>query len=175
VSLEERSRLADQKNVDVFVSIHANSSPEEKARGVEIYFENQTATDEESLLTAKLENSVEKKKPEEESKQKSDVDHILSDLGHSRHMEWSSLLCQSFVESFKAVLNIKTQAIRQAPFRVLMVTMPASLIEVGFLSNAKDAAWLKTPQASPKIAQAIHTGLISYKEKLDKINSKPVD
>jgi N-acetylmuramoyl-L-alanine amidase len=175
IPLDDRSKLAEDKKVDLFLSIHANSSPDERARGTEVYFENQTPSDEESMLTAARENGLLKKKEPAEAAPKNDVDHILSDLGRSRHMEWSELYCQTLIDTLRKSLGTKGQSIRQAPFRVLGVPMPASLIELGFLTNPKDAAWLSDPKTHVKIADALYASLVAYKEKLDKLKRLPVD
>lgn len=172
LSLDARSSKAEQAKSDVFVSIHANSSEVASARGTEIYFESQVPTDEESMRTASLENNA-KSNTGAQEKGNSDVSNILSDLGHSTHMTYSSVLAQHILESMRKNLSIKTRAIRQAPFHVLSVSMPATLVETGFISNPKDAQWLKEPATQTKMAKAIYEGLIRYKEKLDKIPTTP--
>ncbi len=171
VALDDRTKKAEDSHADVFISIHANSSPATSAKGTEIYFESQNPTDEESFFLANRENNVKAGPSEEPSK--SDLKNILTDLNHSNHMTMSSVLSQNLLEALQKNLQIKTRAIRQAPFRVLGVTMPATLIELGFLSNSKEAQWLTSHATQKNIVTAIHKGLIVYKEKLDKLNAKP--
>lgn len=172
VPLDVRSQVAENEKADIFISIHANSSLVKQARGTEFYFENQNATDEESLFLANRENNIKSPKNKEGS-DANDLKNILSDLAHSNHMVLSSQLSQQLLESFQKDLNIKTRAIRQAPFHVLSVTMPATLIELGFISNPTEAHWLSQSKTQRAMARAIYNGLKTFKEKLDKIHSHP--
>jgi N-acetylmuramoyl-L-alanine amidase len=170
VVLANRPEQAIREKADVFVSIHANSSPISKARGTEFYFENQVATDEETQLLANRENNVKALKGTDTPDQKTDLENIMTDLNHNEHMMMSQQLSQLLLESFQGRLNIKTRAIRQAPFHVLSVPMPSTLIELGFVSNPEEAKWLAKPDTQKKMAKAIYSGLKRFKEKLDKVH-----
>ncbi len=197
IGLDERKILAEKSHVDVFLSIHVNSSPIATAGGTEIYFENQNPSDEESLFLANRENSSKSSLPKTSSTETaenkgsvgavdkaadkatsnldapSDLPNILNDMNRSTHMTMSSVLAQKILERFQSRLETKTRAIRQAPFRVLSVSMAASLVELGFITNRLEAAKLKDPKRQKKMADAIYQGLIAYKEKLDKIGPQP--
>jgi N-acetylmuramoyl-L-alanine amidase len=170
ILLAARPDKAVKEKADVFVSIHANSSPISKARGTEFYFENQVATDEETQLLANRENNVKALKGSGDPDEKTDLENIMTDLGHNEHMMMSQQLSQILLESFQGRLNIKTRAIRQAPFHVLSVPMPSTLIELGFVSNPEEAHWLAKPEVQKKMARAIYAGLKRFKEKLDKVH-----
>jgi N-acetylmuramoyl-L-alanine amidase len=165
ISLDERVKKGEEIKADALVSIHANSSPIYSAKGPQIYFESQIPTDEESLLIANRENNI---KTDAKEPDANDVKGILQDLGRSNHMTKSQLLAQEILENLQDELKIKTRAIRQAPFRVLTGSMPSTLLEMGFISNPKEALWLKEPATQKKIAQAIYNGLVDFKKKLDK-------
>jgi N-acetylmuramoyl-L-alanine amidase len=172
VPLDDRRSIAESKNADVLISIHANSSPESSARGTEFYFENQAASDEESLFLANRENSEKSSLTSRDvsgvSSGSADVNHILNDLTRNEHIQASQQLSQAMLDAFKKNLSVKTRAIRQAPFRVLGTGMPATLIELGFISNAKEAEWLNQAKTQDLAAQAIYDGLLDFKSKLDR-------
>ena len=169
VSLETRSQRANENKVDVFVSIHINSNPDPKATGTEFYFQNQVPTDEESAILAKRENEVFKASPHPLApSSSSDVYLILDDLAHSDHMRLSEVLSEDMLGMFKADQRVRTREIRQAPFHVLAVNAPSTLIELGFLTNDKDFLWLIKPETHVSLAKTIYHGLKKFKETLDK-------
>jgi len=175
VALADRPVKAAKAKADVFVSIHANSSTVSSAKGTEIYFENQIPTDEDSLLIANRENNMKDEgQTKTASNKNSDLTNILTDLAHNEHMVLSEQLSQHLLESFQKEFNIKTRAIRQAPFRVLSVNIPATLIELGFITNPTEAKWLAEAASQKKMAKAIYNGLKAFKEKLDKVHSSTV-
>ncbi len=175
IPLDDRKKIAEDNKVQVFISIHANSSPSKKARGTEFYFENQMPTDEESMAIANRENSVLGQNGENVPSSNTDISNILTDLAHNEHIVMSQQLSQLMLESFASNLNVKAKAIRQAPFRVLLVTMPATLIELGYLTHPQDYEWLAGKDAPSRIAGAIFKGLKAFKEKLDKTRSHSVN
>jgi N-acetylmuramoyl-L-alanine amidase len=175
IPLSVRNAKAESAHAEVFISIHANSSPVASARGTEFYFENQVATDEETQLLANRENTVKNQKGQALPDEKTDVESILTDLNHNEHMMMSQHLSQNLLESFQKNMKIKTRAIRQAPFRVLSVTMPATLIELGFISNEKEAHWLAEDSNQEKMAHTIYKGLKTFKEKLDKVRQSAIN
>ncbi len=169
VPLVNRPEKAVNAKADIFISIHANSSPIIEAKGTEFYFENQVASNDESELLANRENNS-KLKNSLESDPKSDIENIISDLHHHEHMMMSEELCQALLDTFRKHIKIKTRSIRQAPFHVLSAPMPSTLIELGFISNPDEARWLSDGQVQKKLAFAIYLGLKRFKEKLDKIH-----
>jgi N-acetylmuramoyl-L-alanine amidase len=174
VPLNERSQMAVDDKADVFVSIHCNSSTEPKAHGTEFYFENQVPTDEESMQLAAKENNVKPENSGGATASESDVNNILSDLVHNEHLFMSQQLAQNLLESFQKEFNVRTRAIRQAPFRVLLVTMPATLVELGFITNPAEEKWLTDPDVQKQMARSLYQGLKHFKEKLDKARNTTV-
>jgi N-acetylmuramoyl-L-alanine amidase len=175
VALADRPEKAIQEKADIFISIHANSSPIAKAKGTEFYFENQVASDEDTQLLANRENTIVIQKGATAPDSKTDLENIMTDLGHNEHMVLSQELCRILLESFQSQLAVKTRAIRQAPFHVLSVSMPSTLIELGFVSNPEEAHWLAKKDVQKKMAVAIYTGLKRFKEKLDKVHKSTLD
>jgi N-acetylmuramoyl-L-alanine amidase len=174
LSLPERVNLAESSKADLFLSIHTNASPDQKARGAEFYFQNQLPADEESMYLANSENKMLKevseteKDSEEDLSKKSDVLAIIKDLKRHNKMMNSFTLSNYLYKSWFAGTK-KSSAIRQAPFYVISKTsIPSVLIELGFLSNPKEAEKLTQAAVQAELAQKIMKGLIDYKEMVDK-------
>lgn len=176
VSLNKRVRMANQKKGDVLVSIHVNSNPDSKATGTEFYFGNPKASDAESLALAARENKAHSSDDHgHRAPTATDVHDILKDLVQSDHIHLSQVLAENLYDFFRLKMKRKTRPIRKAPFRVLTANMPATLIELGFISNSKDAKWLNTRANHRRVAQNIFNGLKTFKEKLDKTRAQIIE
>jgi N-acetylmuramoyl-L-alanine amidase len=171
LELQHRVKKAQKNNAQLFVSIHANSSPDPHTQGMEIYFRNELAPNEESLRLAHHENQNEilKKK-----RAKGDVTSILHDMQKSMNTLKSFELSWHIVDHWKVPFSKKrNDTVKQGPFYVIQQdTIPSILIEIGFVTNEKEAKRLNTASYQKEIAQAIYQGLKDYKETLDKGHSK---
>lgn len=175
LSLPARAQLAGNVKADLLVSIHVNSSPEKKARGAEFYFQNQLAPDEESMFLAHQESldepdaTVATYSLVESSKASPEVKAILNDLLDSDRIVRSSQLSKNLKLKWTGYKKSKANSIRQAPFFVVsQARIPATLVELGFLTNADDFRDLTDPSAQKRMAQNIYSALVAYKESIDK-------
>jgi N-acetylmuramoyl-L-alanine amidase len=180
VSLNERARLARDKKADVFLSIHVNSNPDQRAHGAEFYFQNQLPPDEESMLLAHRENSEDGGGARipysylEKNTLPADVAAIVGDLLDGDRVLRSSQLSKALKLSWRGSKKSKTNSIRQAPFYVLsQMTVPSSLVELGFITNASDLSELTGEKSQQRMAEDIYRGLKSYKESMDKVSAAP--
>lgn len=167
LSLSERVRRAEDADSDLFLSIHANSSPDKRARGVEFYFQNQLPPDEESLFLAASENKMEKvveaTHAEGDLKKESDVRSIVEDLKRQVRLQKSFVLSRTLARTWQKSEKIDASSIRQAPFYVIAKSSrPAVLVELGFLTNPVEAAKLMKSETQEQIAARIHQGLVEY-------------
>ncbi len=171
LQLQNRVKKAQKNNAQLFVSIHANSSPDPHSQGMEIYFRNELAPNEESLRLAHHENQneIQKKK-----RAKGDVTSILHDMQKSMNTLKSYELSWHIVDHWNVPFSKKRkETVKQGPFYVIQQdTIPSILIEIGFVTNEKEAKRLNTASYQKEIAQAIYLGLKDYKETLDKGHSK---
>lgn len=181
VSLNERAQLARAKKADIFISIHVNSSPDAKAHGAEFYFQNQLPPDEESMLLAHRENSADDASGLkgyaylEKNSFPADVNAIVGDLLDGDRVLRSSQLSKALKISWRGSKKSKTNSIRQAPFYVLsQMTVPSSLVELGFITNGDDLAELTSEESQQRMAEDIYRGLKSYKNSVDKSMDKSV-
>lgn len=176
LTLPERVAFAEKQKADLFVSIHANASKDQRARGVEFYFQNQLPADEDSMYLANLENQKEsqlfRESESEDMTSQGDVAAILDDLKRTHKMHQSHQLSIELLKAWQPIINAsvhESTAIRQAPFYVIARTkIPSVLVELGFISNPKESERLMKPSYQKEIAQRIFQGLQAYKEKVDK-------
>ena len=154
VSLTDRTALANRLQATVFVSIHANASLARGAHGAETYYMSADASDAQAAQSAARENA---------SASPDTVQLILWDLAHVANLNNSARLARTIQERLNALQGIKDRGIRQAPFVVLTgATMPAALVEVGFLSNADEAARLALPDTQQQIAAALAAAIVDF-------------
>lgn len=173
MELPARVQSAKRNKSDLFVSIHANSSPDPKSQGMEIYFRNELEADQESLRLASQENQLDDL-PSRKLKNKGDLPSILQDMRRSLNTVKSYELSWHLVGNWKVPFS-KTRSlpIKQGPFHVINEqTSPSVLVEIGFVTNEKEAKRLATATYQKEIAQAIYKGLRDYKETLDKGQTK---
>ncbi len=175
VDLDKRVLMSEKKGADIFLSIHINSSPDSRARGKEIYFQNLLPPDEESLYLAKLENDG-KAHNNDEDDSASDLQLILQDLKKNHKVLMSSQLSEAIHRNW-GVRGIQRQRpIRQAPFRVVSKTkIPSVLVEVGYLTNSKEAEKLNDDNYQARVASGLYMGLKEFKELVDKRSLRNLD
>lgn len=169
LSLEERTAIANKKNADLFVSIHANASPRRTAKGVETYLLN-WADDEEAMRVAARENaiSLNKMKAINRQMQMDVLDIIKSDLMRQNKRDESVKLAHYIQKSIVSTLNNNREntldlGIKQALFYVLFgARMPSVLVEVLFISNPEEERLLSTDSYRMQISEAIAGGLNEY-------------
>ncbi len=158
LTLTERFRRANDREADLFISVHANTSESPKPHGFEVYFLNAEASDNRAKALATLENAEVGEKVI-----KSKVLSMLSDVQMSQHVVGSSHAAEAMHEAMERQIRPNGTGVRQAPFTVLAgTTMPALLIEVGFISNPYEASLLTKPLYLKRLAGAISTGIIEF-------------
>ena len=168
VSLEDRSNKANHLKADVFLSIHVNSSPDTRARGVEFYFQNQLPPDEESMYLAAQENAQSIDNPEKAA-EKNELTTILDDLKNNHRIWASSQLAKSLLSKWELTKKSRAHSIRQAPFHVISnVDMSSTLVELGFISQRSEALKLARADQQDEMADKLYRGLLEYKEIVDK-------
>ncbi len=168
IALRDRTTFANKQRANLFVSIHANAHPRSVSEGVEVYFLSSEASDKESRQVAAIENGViQLENPT--SRPKGDVlKAMLWDLTQSEFQRDSSHLAETVLDSMTQSLRLVPRGVKQAGFYVLGgATMPAILIEIGFLTNHKEEKKLGTAEHREAVARAIYAGLADYKRRHD--------
>jgi N-acetylmuramoyl-L-alanine amidase len=160
IPLETRTAIANQARADLFVSIHANSSHDPDARGVETYYLNFTSSPE-ALEVAARENAVSEKSIYE-------LRDLVKKIALKEKIEESREFAGDVQESLHSGLAAKSPAIRdrgvkKAPFIVLIgANMPSILAEISFVSNPVDERRLSTSEYRQRIAESLYRGIAKY-------------
>jgi len=163
VALDERAAVANNYKSDLFISIHANASRAQGARGSEVYFLSYQASDDESRRVAALEGGAVPATASASAAPGSDVALILWDMAQAEHLEESSSLASRIQDELAEVTGSERRGIKQAPFRVLVgAAMPAVLVEVAFISNAEEEKLLVSDAYQARIAAAVVRGIARY-------------
>jgi N-acetylmuramoyl-L-alanine amidase len=168
VPLEARTSVANDARGDLFVSIHANSSRSAKPRGIETYFVSLEASDDLSHQVARRENAAFGEVAPASLKLDS-LSAILGDMAVNEHVRESSGFAKLAQAELAKVDSAPSRGVKQAPFVVLMgVRMPATLVEIGFLSNARDERALRTAERREAIAYALTRAVAAFGASYDK-------
>lgn len=164
IPLETRTAIANQQRADLFISIHANSSHDPDARGVETYYLNFTSSPE-ALEVAARENAVSEKSIYE-------LQDLVKKIALKEKIEESREFAGDVQESLHSGLATKSPAIRdrgvkKAPFIVLIgANMPSILAEISFVSNPTDEHRLETGDYRQRIAESLYRGIAKYADGL---------
>jgi N-acetylmuramoyl-L-alanine amidase len=164
IPLEERTQLANEKKADLFLSIHANSSPYPRIAGIETFYLN-FSDSKEALDVAARENASSQKPIFE-------LQDIIQKITKHDKAEESKEFAgrvQAALYAFSArnVPGERNRGVKKAPFVVLIgANMPSVLAEIGFLSNPREEALLKKPDYRQKLAEALYRGVTRYAEGL---------
>ncbi|MDF1550168.1 MAG: N-acetylmuramoyl-L-alanine amidase, partial [Bacteroidales bacterium] len=173
IELYKRAEIANKNKADVFISIHVNSHTSSKPYGTATYVMGLHKS-EENLEVAKFENSVILKEEGYKKNYKgydpnSDESHIILSLLQNAHLEQSLVLASKIQDQFRTRVGRKDLGVRQAGLVVLWnATMPAILVETGFISNANEEKYLITDQGQSFLASAIYRAFKEYKNEIEK-------
>ncbi|HVJ06091.1 MAG TPA: N-acetylmuramoyl-L-alanine amidase [Candidatus Saccharimonadales bacterium] len=160
IPLETRTAIANQQQADLFISVHANSSQDPSARGVETYYLNFNPSPD-ALEVAARENAVSEKSV-----------HELGDLVKKIALKEKVDESREFATDVQFSLyqglagkekTLRNRGVKKAPFIVLIgANMPSILAEISFVSNPGDARKLQTPEYRQKIAESLYKGVARY-------------
>jgi N-acetylmuramoyl-L-alanine amidase len=168
--LGERTQIANRAGADLFISIHANASPETKPRGSETFFLAMAKNDEARAVAALENSAIRFEKPESYSEENlaSDLDLILLDMVQNEYLRESSDLAELIQDQFKGHLSIPSRGIDQAGFYVLnRAYMPAVLVEVAFITNSEEERLLRQGKFRQEVAEGISRGLVKFRTKYE--------
>ncbi|QQS35631.1 MAG: N-acetylmuramoyl-L-alanine amidase [Ignavibacteriales bacterium] len=172
VELYKRGKIANDQSGKLFISIHCNSTPKKPtdANGFEVYLLRPGRT-QEAINIAERENSVIEYEEDPKRYQKlTDENFILVSMAHSAYMKYSEKFADLLNLQFSNDLSLASRGVKQAGFYVLVgASMPSVLIETGFLSNKKDAEYLKSTNGQKQIANSIFNAIKNFKEYYEKM------
>ncbi|HWD00242.1 MAG TPA: N-acetylmuramoyl-L-alanine amidase [Candidatus Sulfopaludibacter sp.] len=164
IPLEGRTALANEKKADLFLSIHANSSPVPRITGVETYYLNFPSS-KDAADVASRENATSDKSIFELRDLVQKI--TLHDKSEESKDFAGRLQTALFAFSARNFPAEKNRGIKKAPFVVLIgANMPSVLAEIGFLTNVREESLLKKPDYRQKLADALFRGISKYAESL---------
>ncbi len=173
VPLWERTHIANNSQGKIFVSVHVNASRNRKAGGFETYILRPGKT-KEAIEVARLENSVIRlEKDTSRYKRLSDQELILATMAQSAFMRESEVLAELVQLEMGKRLQGLNRGVKQAGFIVLIgASMPNILVELGFITNPRDARLLRKASYRQRCAEAIFRGLMKFKARREKLLSE---
>lgn len=176
IPLEERTNIANQAKADLFISIHANSSQDHGARGIETYYLNLKGSAE-AMEVAARENATAQEGVH-------DLQDLVKKIARTEKIDESKELAIDVQDSLskkveKTGKTIRNRGVRKAPFVVLIgADMPSILTEISFLSNPADEKLLKQPEQRQRVAEGLYQGVASYLQSMNSVTvnlpGKPV-
>jgi N-acetylmuramoyl-L-alanine amidase len=165
IPLEERTHIANEARADLFISIHANSSHDHQARGIETYYLNLKGSPD-AMEVASRENAT-------ANESIHDLEDIVKKIARSEKIDESREFASDIQDSLakriqKQYKPVKDRGVRKAPFVVLIgADMPSILTEISFLSNPADEQLLKKPDHRQRVAEGLYQGVASYLQSLN--------
>ncbi|NNL86296.1 MAG: N-acetylmuramoyl-L-alanine amidase [Myxococcales bacterium] len=168
VDLEERTQLANRAKADLFVSVHANSSSFRNARGPETFFASLEATDEAARELASRENLALGAEATPNVPGFDPVAAILGKLADNESLRESQEFAKIVQTRFSSLHDLRSRGVKQAPFVVLMnVEMPAALLELGFVTNAREAEEFGNEEYRDELAGALVEAVVRFGARRD--------
>ena len=170
IGLIDRTKMANDANGKLFVSVHANSNPNRKIQGFETYL-LRPGKSEDAIEVASRENAV--IKLEEKTGQYDNLtgeNLIMATMAQSMFMKESEDLAAIIQMELDKRLNTPNRGVKQAGFYVLIgASMPNVLVEVGFISNPAEEKKLKQAVHKQRIAESIYEGIKHFKYSREKL------
>ncbi|MEX2573523.1 MAG: N-acetylmuramoyl-L-alanine amidase, partial [Balneolaceae bacterium] len=164
VELQERGRVANRARGDLFVSIHANAYRQNtNVRGSEVYFLG-LARSESALDVMKRENSVVRLEDGNGMDELSEEDLLIYELANAGNISISERIAGKLDYQFRERAQRPSRGVKQAQFVVLYhASMPALLVELGFITNSDEARYLSSDYGQSIVASAIFRAIRDYK------------
>lgn len=162
ISLQKRTEIASRSKADLFVSVHANSSPVRSVHGLEVFTSK--------YLGFKDRNAQQRKTNQRlmfshlsMKKGATDVANIVSDMLYTHKQAEAKTLAQQLAKKTARRIKTKNRGEKESRFYVVKNTLiPAILIEVGFLTNPKESKLLQTSKYRQRVARGIAESILDY-------------
>ena len=162
---DERASIANNNKADLFISLHANSSPNRSAKGAEVFYLSLDG------LGAEARKMVENPDPKPVpvlGGGSRDIDLILWDMAQARHLNESAAFAVLVEEELRRRVEMSPNPVQQAPFRVLVAAnMPAVLVEMGFLSNPDQETELTSDEFKNRVVQSLYDAIVRYRGRVE--------
>lgn len=185
IPVDERTKIANKAEADLFISIHVNANPSSKPFGAETYVMGlsksannlDVAMRENAVITYEKDYSSKYEGYDPNSAESFIIFSLMQNAYLNQSLEFAAIVQKKFEEKAKR----KDRGVRQAGFLVLWKTsMPSVLVEVGFISNPQEEKFLMKDDAHDSLANAIYLAFKSYKSDKEQTSSfvttsKPIE
>ena len=175
ITLKNRAKIANDKEVDAFISIHANSLSRASVHGTETYIMG-VQNSGRNFEVAKRENAVILLEDNYEEKYEgfdpnSPESYIMFSMAQSAYHENSLLLANNIENQFSKRVGRKSLGVKQSSLYLMWATtMPSVLVEIGYLTNEKEEQELNNPKVQDYIASGIFRAFRDYKTQIESIH-----
>ncbi len=172
VPLERRTQIANEAHADLFLSVHANSSHDRKARGIETYYLNFTGSSD-AMEVASRENAL-------SDNSVHNLREIVSKIAKNEKIEesrdFAGIIQDSLTKRIEKInRGERNRGVRKAPFVVLIgANMPSVLAEISFISNPYDERWLKKAENRERVAEGLYRGIEQYLQSTNSLANNQV-
>jgi N-acetylmuramoyl-L-alanine amidase len=166
IPIEDRTVIAKQRGADIFISIHANASPNRKREGIETFYLNFSPDPAVNEIAAR-ENAT-------STKNIGLLTEIIKKIVQNSKIPESQALAESVHKNLLRTLSdkdrpMKSLGVKGGPFWALIgADMPSILVEVSHLSNSREESLLKTPAWRSRIVRGLADGIMDYVRSLGK-------
>jgi len=165
VAHDDRSAFANNHQADLFISIHANAAVRPNIKGAEVYY-----------LSVERADAEARKRAEDAAVTlpalgggTRTIDLILWETAQARYLEQSAALATAIEGSLRARVEMSPRAVQQAPFRVLVgANMPATLVEIGYVSNPEQEQQLTSADYQARVADALLDAIVKFRTQLER-------
>lgn len=169
IPLKDRGRFANTHEAKLFISIHVNSAGDSRASGTETYFLGLHKSEAAQSVMQRENEVVKLESDPDEYTQLNEQALIRQALLQSANMRKSEELASLVEQQFSQRVGRKSRGVKQAGFYVLWgASMPAILVELGFLTNPAEARFLASEQGQDYMASALFRAVREYKEQYEK-------
>ena len=176
LKLGARTQLANDKNADLFISVHCDAFTNPKAYGAGVYVMGMSKL-KANMDVAMKENAViyledDYKENYEGFDPNTPESYIVFSLTQNTHLDQSLQLAEEVEQQFATIANRKSRGVKQAPFYVISrANMPSILIECGFLTNPDEEDFLHSEKGQEYMSSAIFRAFRTYKESVEGVES----
>ena len=170
VDLQERGHIANEAGAKLFISIHANASPHSrKVSGTETYILGLHKSEKARDVMERENNVISLEKNPEQYKDFGKNNNILETLALSANLRLSEKLAAHIEQQFENRARRQSRGVKQAGFIVLWAaSMPAVLVELGYLTNSLEASYLRSEEGQDYLASAIFRAVRDFKQEYEK-------